>query len=86
MRHGMRKPRGLKERCYVVRLIELNEYLASLPGATLSKNGVNKLSKPGIAGISNHRCRTLILNLLSKNKVYIFEKMDIADYIYKYVV
>ena len=35
MRHGTRNPRGLKVIQYSARLIDLNEYLASLPGATL---------------------------------------------------
>ena len=38
MRRGMRKPHGLKVRRYAAILIDLSEYLASLPGATLSEN------------------------------------------------
>ena len=36
MRHGMKKPRGLKVRQYMARLIDLNEYLDSFHGANLS--------------------------------------------------
>ena len=36
MRCRMKKPRSLKVRYYAARLIDLNEYLASLPGSTLA--------------------------------------------------
>ena len=46
MRCGMRKPSGLKVRRYVACLIDLNEYLASFPGATFSdKIGVTELNE-----------------------------------------
>ena len=46
MRRGMRKLRGLKVRHYADFLIDLNEYLTSLPGDTLSgKIEVTELSK-----------------------------------------
>ena len=46
MRRGMRKPHGLKVRRYAASLIDLSEYLASLPGATLSdKFSVTELNK-----------------------------------------
>ena len=45
MHLGMKKPRSLTIRRYAVRLIDLNEYLASFPGATLTdKIGVTKLN------------------------------------------
>ena len=37
MRRVMRKPRDLKVRPDTARLIDLNEYLALFPGATLSE-------------------------------------------------
>ena len=37
MRCGMKKPRDIKVRHYAVRLIDLNEYLTSLPGAKYSE-------------------------------------------------
>ena len=33
MHRGMRKPHGLKVRCYMAHLIGLNEYLPSFPGS-----------------------------------------------------
>ena len=42
----MKKPRSLKVRCYTARLIDLNEYLALFPGATMSDNmGITELNK-----------------------------------------
>ena len=42
----MRKPRGLKVRLYVAHLLDLNDYLDSLPGSTLfDKIGVTKLNE-----------------------------------------
>ena len=38
MRRGMRKPRELIVRRYVAHLIDLNENLASFPGAKASDN------------------------------------------------
>ena len=44
MRHGMKTPQSLTVRRYAARLIDLNEYLASFPGATLTdKISVTKL-------------------------------------------
>ena len=46
MRHGMKKPCSLTVRCYAVRFIDLNEYLASFPGANLTDNiGVTELDE-----------------------------------------
>ena len=38
IRHGIRKPRSLKVRCYAARLIGLEEYLTMLPGANIREN------------------------------------------------
>ena len=38
MRRIIRKPRGLKVRRYMARLIDLNEYLAVFPGGNMSEN------------------------------------------------
>ena len=44
MHRGMKKPRSLAVRSYVARLIDLNEYLVSFPGETLTgKIGVIEL-------------------------------------------
>ena len=46
MRHVMEKQRALTVKRYAARLIHINEYLASFPGATLNdKIGVTKLNK-----------------------------------------
>ena len=46
MHRGMRKPHGLKVRRYVARLIDLKEYLASLPGKNLTlKIGIMELNE-----------------------------------------
>ena len=46
MRHGTEKPRALTVRRYAARLIDINEYLTSFPGATLNdKIGVNELKE-----------------------------------------
>ena len=46
MRHGVKKPRALTVRRYTARLIDLNEYLASFPEATLNdKIGVTEQKK-----------------------------------------
>ena len=36
MCHEVKKTRSLKVRCYVERLVDLNQYFASFPGATLA--------------------------------------------------
>ena len=38
MRHGMRKPRGLKLRCYVYCMIDIDNYLDVFTGAKASDN------------------------------------------------
>ena len=47
MRCRMRKPCKLKERCYTSRMIDINEYLAELPGAKTSdkigKTDINEM-------------------------------------------
>ena len=46
MRRGMKKPHALTVRRYAARLINLNEYLASFTGATLTaKFGITELNK-----------------------------------------
>ena len=47
MRRGTKKPHTLTVRLYEVRLIDLNEYFASFPGATLNdKICVPKIKNP----------------------------------------
>ena len=46
MRCCMKNPRSLKVRRYDARFIDLNEYLASFPGATMAeKMGVTELNE-----------------------------------------
>ena len=46
MRRGMKKTRALTLIYYAARLVDLNEYLASFPGATLNDNiGVTELNE-----------------------------------------
>ena len=46
MRHGMRKLSGLNGRSYTTNLIDLNKYLDSFPGATLSgKVGITEFNE-----------------------------------------
>ena len=46
MRRCMKNPRIVKVRRYAARLIDLNEYLSSFPGATMAdKMGVSELNK-----------------------------------------
>ena len=45
MRRCMKKQRSLKLRCYAVRLIDLNEYFSSFPGANMNdKMGITELN------------------------------------------
>ena len=53
MRCGMRKPRSLKVKCYATSFIDLNEYLAVLPGekiidktCMMEQNDFSKKSTP----------------------------------------
>ena len=46
MRHGMRRPHGVKVRCYADHLIDHDKYLALFPGATLTvKIGMTELNE-----------------------------------------
>ena len=54
MRRGMKKSRALTVKRFAARLININEYLASFPGATLNdKNGVTKLKEILLKSIPN---------------------------------
>ena len=54
MRRGMKNSRILNGRRYAAHLIDLNEYLESFPGATLTdKTGVNKLNEILLNSIPN---------------------------------
>ena len=93
MRSGTRKPRGLKVRRYTDCMIDLNEYLAVLPGARsgdkmceMELNGVllNSTLNRGTrqAYEQGFGCEYVT----SKKSVNIFERTEIEDYIYEVVV
>ena len=93
MRHGMKKPCSLNVRRYAARLIDLNEYLASFLGATLPDNiGVTQLndillnSMPTSwskhAYVQGFDCESITI----KKAVNMFERMEIAEFIYEGVV
>ena len=85
MRRGTNKPRALTVRRYTARLIDLNEYLASFPGATLKdKMDVTKLnyillnSMPNIwsrqAYVQGFDCEYITF----KKAVNMFDNMEIS--------
>ena len=89
----MKKPRIITVRRYAVRLIDLNEYLASFPGANLTDTiGVTKLNKILLNSIPNSGSKQVYVKdfycdyITFKKAVNIFERMEIAKYIYKGVV
>ena len=54
MRRGIKKSHALTVRRYVARLIDLNEYLVSFPGATLTdKISVTELNKTPLNSMPN---------------------------------
>ena len=54
MHRGMRKPHGLKVRCYTGHLIDLNKYLASFPGLKLTdKIGLSELNESLLNSMPN---------------------------------
>ena len=89
----MKKRRSLTVRRYAERLIDLNEYLASFPGADFTDNiGVTELneillnSMPNIwskqACVQGFDCESITL----KKDDNMFEHMEIAESIYKGIV
>ena len=82
MRCGILKPCSLTVRRYVERLIYLNEYLASFPGATVTdKIGVTKLNEILLNSIPNIWSKQAYLKFFecesinSDKAVNIFEHM-----------
>ena len=58
IRRGIRKPYGLKLRCCVARLIDLNEYLPSFPGSTPAhKIGMTELNEILLNSMPNSRSK-----------------------------
>ena len=93
MRHGINKTCSLKVRLYAGRLIDLYQYLASFPGATLSdKIDVTEFNEIILNIIHNSRSKQSYFRVFDcksisfKNAVNIFELMVIAESIYNDVV
>ena len=93
MRRCMKNSRSLKVRRYAARLIDLNEYLSSFPGATMADNmGVTQLNKillnsmPKIwseqSYVQGFDCETIYF----KKAVNMFERMENSESIYEGVV
>ena len=89
MRRCTKNPRSLKVRHYDACLVDLNEYLASFPGATMSEKmgvtGLNEIlynSMPNIwsnqAYVQGSYCETIYF----KKYVKMFEHMEIDESIY----
>ena len=93
MRRCMKKPRGLKVMRYYALLIDLNEYLASFPRATMAdKIVVTELNENLLNNIPNIWSKQGYVqgfdyDMISlKKTVNMFERMEIAESIYGGVV
>ena len=93
MRRCMKKPHSLKLRQYDVCLFDLNEYLDSFPGATMSDNmGVTELITILLKIMTNVWSKQAYVqvfdyeNIPFKKSVDIFENMEISESIYEGVV
>ena len=93
MRRGTEKPRALTVRRYAARLIDINEYLTSFPGATLNdKIGVTELKEILPNSMSNSWSRQAYVQgfdcefITLKKAVNMFERMEISESTYEGVV
>ena len=93
MRRGTSKPHTIKVRLYAASLIDMNKYLASLPGSTLyGKIGVTKLSEILLNSMPNIWSKQAYVQgfdceyISFKKTVNMFELMDIVESIYEGVV
>ena len=89
----MKKPHSLKVRQYAARLIDLNEYLDSFPGATMTdKIGVTELNDISLKIMPNSWYMKAYLQGFDcksssfKKTVQMFERMGISEIIYEDVV
>ena len=87
------KTRSLKVICYAARLIDLNKYLASLPGSNFyDKIGVTKLNGNLLNSMPNSWYKQANAQgfdceyMFFKKAVNMFEHMDIPESIYEGVV
>ena len=89
----MKKPCALTVRHYAARLIDLNEYLASFPGATLNdKISVNMLNKILLNSMYNSWYKQAYVqgfgyeSITFKKAINTFERMKIVESIYEGLV
>ena len=89
----MKKPRALTVRHYAARLIDINEYLESFPGATLNdKIRVTELKQILLNNMTNNWSKQAYIqgfdyaHITINKAVNIFEHMKIAKSIYEGVV
>ena len=93
MCRGMKKPHTLTVRRYTACLNDLNEYLAFFPGATLNDNiGITELNKILLNSLHNSWSKQAYIKGFDCESITfikysnMFERMEIADSIYKGVV
>ena len=93
MHRGMSKLHDLKVRRHTARFIDLNQYLALLPGSTFTdKIGVTELNEILLNSMPNRWIRQAYVqgfeyeNILFKESVKMFERMLITESIYEGVV
>ena len=93
MRRCMKKPRSLKVRRYSAHLIHLNDYLASLTGATMTdKIGVTELNDILLKSMPNRWSKQAYVQVFDCESisfikaVNMFELMEISESIYEGVV
>ena len=93
MRRGIKKLRSLNVRRYAAPLIDLNDYLASFPVATLTdKIEVTKLNEILLNSMPTIWSKQAFIqgfyfgSFTFKNSVNMFQRMEIAESIYKGVV
>ena len=93
MCHRIRKPHGLKVRCYVARLIDLNEYLPSFPGSSPThKTDMTELNEILLNSVPNSWSKQAYVqgfdwkSITLKKSFKLFERMDIAESMFKSVV
>ena len=90
MHQGMRKPRGLKVRRFMDRLIDLNKYSALFPGDIISdKIGLTKLSKILLNSMPNSWSNQSYVqgfdyeSILFKKLLNMIKKMEISESIFE---
>ena len=89
----MKKTCSLKVKCYAARLIDMNEYLDSFPGATLDdKIDVTELNEIFLNIVPNSWSKQAYVqgfgceSISFKKAVNMFERIEIAESIYGGVV